>query len=185
MAMLDTVVQGVCLSIFSNVLAQIIDAYQKNTSYTNINLTPILQFVTYTILNTPINIVWQDLLESWFPSSQPAAEIAKSNEKPTVAAKKQGLSIQNTLAKFALDQSLGALINIPLFIGIMGMLKGQGVDQIVNTVKADFWDIYTSGAKLWPAVSLISFAAIPPNKRVIFGSIAGVVWNVYLSLKSR
>lgn len=48
----------------------------------------------------------------------------------------------------------------------------------------DFVDIYLSGMKLWPAVSLISFTAIPANRRVIFGSLAGVAWNIYLSLKS-
>jgi hypothetical protein len=80
-----------------------------------------------------VNIVWQDLLESWFPSSQPVAEKVKGDEK--AVEKKSGLSITNTLAKFALDQTVGALINIPLFIGIMGMLKGQSVDQIVETVQ--------------------------------------------------
>jgi protein Mpv17 len=49
----------------------------------------------------------------------------------------------------------------------------------------DFMDIYISGAKLWPAVSLVSFAAIPANRRVIFGTIAGVVWNIILSFKAR
>jgi hypothetical protein len=57
----------------------------------------------------------------------------EQSEKPV--AKKQGLNVTNTLAKFALDQTIGALINIPLFIGVMGMLKGQSVDQIVNTVQ--------------------------------------------------
>jgi protein Mpv17 len=165
----------------------------------------VIHFVTYAILNTPINCVWQDLLEGWFPSSTPAAAekpVKGQSEKPVV--KKQGLNVTNTLAKFALDQSIGALINIPLFIGIMGMLKGQSVDQIINTVQEvrllllhhvvntnltivsqDFMDIYISGAKLWPAVSLVSFVAIPANRRVIFGSAAGVVWNIYLSFKAR
>jgi protein Mpv17 len=95
-----------------------------------------LHFVTYAIINTPINCVWQDQLEAWFPSSTPAVvekPTKESSEKPV--AKKQGLNITNTLAKFILDQSVGALINIPLFIGVMGMLKGQNVDQIVNTVQ--------------------------------------------------
>jgi protein Mpv17 len=94
-----------------------------------------MHFVTYAILNTPINCVWQDLLEAWFPSSTatPAEKPVKGqSEKPPA---KQGLNVTNTLAKFALDQSIGALINIPLFIGIMGMLKAQSVDQIVNTVR--------------------------------------------------
>jgi hypothetical protein len=46
-------------------------------------------------------------------------------------------------------------------------------------------DIYFSGMKLWPAVSLINFTLIPPERRIIFGSIAGVIWNIYLSLMAR
>jgi protein Mpv17 len=49
----------------------------------------------------------------------------------------------------------------------------------------DFLDIYTSGVKLWPAVSLVSFVAIPADRRVIFGTLAGVVWNIILSFKIR
>jgi len=86
--------------------------------------------VTYSILNTPINYIWQDKLEEWFPSSKPAP-VAKEK----TVEKRQALDVQNTLTKFALDQTVGAGINIPLFIGIMGMLKGQSLDQIVATVQ--------------------------------------------------
>jgi hypothetical protein len=75
------------------------------------------------------------MLEGWFPSSKAAsAETPVKGEKQSVT-KKQGLDVTNTLAKFALDQTIGALINIPMFIGIMGMLKGESIDQIVNTVQ--------------------------------------------------
>lgn len=43
--------------------------------------------------------------------------------------------MKNTLVKFVLDQTLGAAVNIPLFIGIIGMVKGQSVDTITNNVK--------------------------------------------------
>jgi len=180
MAIFDIVIQSAILSAISNVLAQLISAYQSKTSYSNISLTPIIQFIIYSILNTPINCVWQNKLEEWFPSSKPVPVVKeKGVEKPA------GLDIQNTLIKFALDQTVGAGVNIPLFIGIMGLLKGHSVHQIVGTVQRDFMEIYISGAKLWPLVSLVSFAALPAHRRVIFGSLAGVVWNIYLSLMAK
>jgi len=185
MSIFNVVLQSAALSIISNILAQVIDSYQKNIPL-HVNLTPILQFVTYSILNTPINCVWQDWLESAFPSTVPAAvEVPNTKEKTTSVEKKQVLSVKNTLIKFVMDQTIGAAFNIPLFIGIIGMVKGQSVDKINHSIKTDFIDMYLSGMKLWPAVSIISFAAVPAQHRVIFGSLAGVAWNIYLSLKAR
>ncbi|KAE9975510.1 hypothetical protein BLS_002564 [Venturia inaequalis] len=185
MSIFNTVLQSATLSIISNILAQVIDAYRKNIPL-SLNINPILQFVTYSILNTPLNCYWQDFIESAFPSNVTTdVEVPnKTDEKAKALQRKQVFSVKNTLIKFALDQTLGAAVNIPLFIGIIGMTKGQSLDTITNSVKADFVDIYLSGMKLWPAVSLISFTVLPANRRVIFGSLAGVAWNIYLSLRS-
>jgi protein Mpv17 len=105
------------------------------------------------------------------------------------------------LIKFGLDQTVGAAFNIPLFLATMEVLKLQGLRNIssviqkvyssergyinfILTIFQDAWSIYLAGLKLWPAVSIVSFAAIPVEQRVIFGSIAGVIWNVYLSFKA-
>lgn len=40
-----------------------------------------------------------------------------------------------------------------------------------------------AGWSLWPAVSLLSFTVIPPQQRIVFGSIVGLAWGVYLSLQ--
>lgn len=39
-----------------------------------------------------------------------------------------------------------------------------------------------AGYKVWPLVSLLSFTVIPADKRVLFGSLVGVGWGVFLSL---
>lgn len=44
--------------------------------------------------------------------------------------------------------------------------------------------IFKAGLKLWPAVSIVNFAAVPVENRVLVGSLAGVVWNIYLSLRA-
>jgi protein Mpv17 len=109
---------------------------------TNINITPILQFTAYAVLNTPINIAWQNWLESAFPSTKPAvvekAVISKADGKTSNVKsvdKQQVLDVKNTALKFLLDQTAGAAFNIPLFIGIIGMLKGQNGDQILAAVR--------------------------------------------------
>jgi hypothetical protein len=168
---------------------------------TNINITPIVQFVIYSILNTPINVAWQGWLESNFPSTKPVIKTPKEKAEP--AKQEEVLDLKNTILKFLLDQTVGAAFNIPLYFIILGTLKGQSVDHILTAVKRvssipvppsiallmafkqDSLNIYFSGMKLWPPVSLISFVFVPAEQRVIFGSIAGVIWNIYLSLMAQ
>jgi len=45
------------------------------------------------------------------------------------------LNVRNTAIKFALDQTLGAVINTVLFIAGMGMLRGAPTEQIAASVK--------------------------------------------------
>lgn len=39
-----------------------------------------------------------------------------------------------------------------------------------------------AGYKLWPVVSLLSFTVVPVGSRVVFGSVVGVGWGVFLCL---
>lgn len=61
------------------------------------------------------------------------------------------------------------------------MLVGSRGPWLIVIVQ-DSYEIWTSGLLVWPAVSLISFIAVPAEKRVLFGSMVGVAWGVYLSL---
>lgn len=36
--------------------------------------------------------------------------------------------------------------------------------------------------KIWPIASVVSFALIPVEKRVLFLSFVGVLWGIYMSL---
>jgi hypothetical protein len=106
----------------------------------NIDFTPILQFAIYTLVNVPINVLWQDWLESAFPSSKPAPAIAAAKEKqqvgtPAVGEQKKQLDVKNTLVKFGLDQTVGAAFNIPIFISTIGALKGLGWEAIVSNIQ--------------------------------------------------
>ena len=36
--------------------------------------------------------------------------------------------------------------------------------------------------KIWPVASIISFSFVPAEKRIVFLSIVGLAWGVYMSL---
>lgn len=72
--------------------------------------------------------------------------------------------------------TLGAVVNTVIFIAGMGLLKGQSRDQIVANVKGQTIPIIMNSYKLWPVVSIINFAFIPVEKRIVFLSSIGELW---------
>jgi hypothetical protein len=195
--------QSAFLGAISNVLAQFIAATRHNRNL-SIDWIPVFQFLLYAIVNTPPNFLWQEFLESSFPSYP--AQRRRPGEKP--APKKR--SKRNTLIKFVLDQSIGAVVNTLLFSVFMRTLDAAmgntpRIESIFDTIRywvgpsafdfsrvdfpaiwaaaqAEFWPILKAGWRLWPAVSLINFTLVDSVEgRNLVGSSAGVVWGIYMS----
>ena len=110
-------------------------AFQKPFAF---NYVPVLQFVIFSVLNTPLNCAWQDWLETKFPSNEPVIEqnavTEKQSEKSGSAEPKQKLSVKNTVYKFALDQVFGALFNTIAFTGGVPAIQGKSWDEIKRSV---------------------------------------------------
>lgn len=171
--MLTATLQTVFLNILSNILAQLLQAYQKNVPL-SLNITPLVNFGLFALLSTPPNILWQEWLESAFPSQVPTENNEKSGKKK--------LSLANTAKKFVLDQAVGGPVNTALFIAGMAGLRGLPSEEIVATVRSDFWPLVIASLKLWPAVAIISFTLIPVERRTVFGAMVALGWNVYIGL---
>ncbi|PYH34061.1 uncharacterized protein BO87DRAFT_406993 [Aspergillus neoniger CBS 115656] len=88
----------------------------------------------------------------------------------------------NFLMKFLLDQTVGSVGNIVLFIVLINLLKGVGVGDVWGLVVEDFKPIMIARLKYRPIVSLLMYTVVPVDRRVVFGSACGVIWGVYLSL---
>ncbi|KAF2753490.1 hypothetical protein EJ05DRAFT_480492 [Pseudovirgaria hyperparasitica] len=183
MGLLAQTAQASALAALSNILAQIITAYRTNSHF-QLDWTPILRFVIFSILSTPPNVLWQEFLESKFPSMRPKDDPgAKKREEDTpTAMKKKELDPGNTATKFLLDQSVGAALNTWAFIAFIRGVNGASKGEVWTAVVEESYPLWLDGLKVWPIVSLISFTAIPVEKRVIFGSVIGVAWGIYLSL---
>ena len=148
----------------------------------SLSFPPILKFALFSIISNPPNILWQTFLEDMFPSNVPVEPL---KEKPA----RTRTSKRNVLAKFALDQTIGAVVNTLLFLVYMAYVNNSDAGKKNanwGTVQADvserFWPMILDGYKFWPAVSLASFLWVPVDKRVVFGCSVGVLWGVYLSL---
>ncbi|KAJ9666747.1 hypothetical protein H2201_003151 [Coniosporium apollinis] len=201
--MLKQTTQAVVLSVTSNILAQALTAYREDKSFA-LDLPPIIRFTLFTALNTPPNILWQQYLEERFPShaspsSTTAIEPLSADEKDTLKEdlqdddekhtgtslthqKTSGINIPNILAKFALDQTLGALINTVFFVIGIRSMSGVSTAEILTAVRTETYPLMAAGWKLWPLVSLLSFSVVPVDKRVLFGSLVGLFWGIYVSI---
>lgn len=105
-----------------------------------------------------------------------------SKSAPNARKVKKQLSIGNTAIKFLLDQSVGSAVNTVMFIMGIAMLRGQSLEYGWEQTVTGFWPLVFAGQKLWPLVSIISLTMIPVEQRMVFGSIIGVGWGIFLSL---
>ncbi|KAJ4140283.1 hypothetical protein NW768_001640 [Fusarium equiseti] len=201
-------IQSAALGGIANILAQAITAYRAGTDVV-IDWVPVFQFLLFNVLCTPPNFYWQDFLESTFPAHP--GESPKSKDPKSAKMTQPKLSVRNTLIKFALDQTVGAAVNTLLFSTYVHALRSaiKDVPVITNLPKAitywtsprtidfsrvnwtvvweaaksDFAPLIYAGWKLWPAVSIVNFAAIKTIEgRNLVGALAGVAWGIYMSL---
>ncbi|KAK7408900.1 Protein transport protein yif1 [Neonectria punicea] len=206
--MVTAMIQSATLGGLANVLAQVISSYRTG-SEVSIDWVPVFQFLLFNLISTPPNFIWQDFLESTFPA-HPEPPHPKKSDTPPPPPK---LSIRNTAIKLVLDQTVGAALNTLLFSTFTHSLRAalHPAPRITNLFKAitfwtssgtvdltrvdfdtvwaasldEFWSILIAGWRLWPAVALINFSAVKTVQgRNLVGSLAGVVWGIYMSLLS-
>jgi protein Mpv17 len=114
---ISSTIQAASLAGLSNFLAQIIQAYRTHQPL-SLDYVTLLQFVVFSLLATPPNILWQEYLEAKFPADVVDEKGIKRLHKG------------HTAVKFILDQTLGAILNGYLFIAGIGALKGNDASTI-------------------------------------------------------
>ncbi|KLJ05535.1 hypothetical protein EMPG_10980 [Blastomyces silverae] len=173
----------------------------------------LIRFMICTLITTPFMVLWQDYLEATFPASSkdnaggpPVVMEGNGGSTPNsnAAAKEvphggvqtnqperkepqkriQKKDTRNTISKILIDQTIGAAWSTALFIVTLSALNGQDASAIQQSLFRDFIPIIIAGLKLWPMVSVISFTMVPPEKRVLTGNLFGMIWGIYLSLRT-
>ncbi|ETI23321.1 hypothetical protein G647_05121 [Cladophialophora carrionii CBS 160.54] len=170
-----TTLQAAALSAISNLAAQAIKAYREGTSF-SVRLVPLAQFVIFTLISCPPNILWQEYLEYKFPGQT----LAPSSSTDTIYEKR--LDIPNTLRKLLFDQTLGAFVNTLAFVAAMAAFKGKPARAVQREVERDVLPLMINSWKVWPFVAIMNFTLVPVNRRVIVGAVVGLFWGIYLSM---
>ncbi len=151
----------------------------------------------------------EDTFPTYHPVAPTKKGQAATDAKARAGSTKR-LNVANTLAKTALDQTAGAFANTMLFSLCMNaaqmatkaraagesssslafLLAGGAADfsavdwaAVLARSRAEFWTLVRAGWCFWPFVSLVNFSLVPTvEARNLVGSLAGVVWGVYMSL---
>ncbi|KAI5358892.1 hypothetical protein Slin15195_G113390 [Septoria linicola] len=76
---------------------------------------------------------------------------------------------------------MGALLNTTAFLVIMGILKGRSMVEIGTALRTETFPIILASYKIWPLASVVNFAIIPVEKRIVFLSAVGLGWGIYMS----
>lgn len=129
-------VQGVLFSALSTILAQSITAWREQKF--TVDVSSFFMFMLIAIVMTPPNYLYQKYLEDSFPARIPLDSDPKTSDGRggggEVVPKygRDRLSKTNTVVKFCLDQSLGAMANTAGFILLVGLLRGKEWGLVVS-----------------------------------------------------
>lgn len=129
-------IQGALLAAASNAIAQGFTVYRER-SFNALDSLTFVQFILFSILNTPPNYMWQLWLEDNFPANpkkKQKKKKVKSDDAKLDDEEEKKLSITNTIIKFLLDQSVGAIYNTTFFITVINLLKGATYTQTVEAL---------------------------------------------------
>ena len=74
----------------------------------------------------PPNVIWQSFLEAQFPAyGNELTTTPKEKEKSKDKVVPKRLNIKNTATKFALDQTIGAAVNVRILLFVINYLTGH------------------------------------------------------------
>ncbi|GAB7341114.1 hypothetical protein MBLNU457_7422t1 [Dothideomycetes sp. NU457] len=144
-------------------------------------------------LTAPPNYLWQVLLERTFPGRPAPKDYEEIREvivvegggvsgEGTVIQERRPLSWKNTFLKWFIDCiTLGALWNCILFLTLMNLVKHKSLEGTTDAIRTETIPIITASYRMWPIASVVNFTLIPVERRLLFLSLVGWLWGIYMS----
>ncbi|KAF8058305.1 mpv17l2 [Scenedesmus sp. PABB004] len=92
---------------------------------------------------------------------------------------------ERTLRAAATKTLVGQVTLFPVFTSLFlmatALLEGAGPRAGVSRVADKAPGLLVAGTAYWPAVNMVSFMLVPPERRVLAVNVAAIGWNAYLS----
>ncbi|KAL6704859.1 hypothetical protein ACN47E_007542 [Coniothyrium glycines] len=181
----------------SNIIAQRLKAWNESKPFV-FDRVLFFQFAFMVVLTAPVNYHWQNWLERAFPGWKMVKQSRASQpgeEEKGIMLKEDGQDNRlieeeirvrnwgNIFKKWFTDCiTMGALLNQSMFLILIGLLKGKTVALIVQDFRNELFGLIFDSYKVWPIANFVSTTYVPVERRIVFLSFCGLLWNIYLSL---
>ncbi|KAF2030801.1 hypothetical protein EK21DRAFT_111668 [Setomelanomma holmii] len=181
----------------SNVIAQRLKAWNESKPFV-FDRVLFFQFAFIVVLTAPINFHWQCWLERTFPGWKTVQQdrhatpgevekgIMLKDDGDNKKMVEEDVTIRdwwNIFRKWFTDCiTMGALLNQSMFLILIGLLKHKTAALIVQDFRNELFGLIFDSYKVWPIANFFSTTYVPVEKRMIFLSFCGLLWNIYLSL---
>eukprot|EP01091_Cochliopodium_minus_P002622 TRINITY_DN1246_c0_g1_i1.p1 TRINITY_DN1246_c0_g1~~TRINITY_DN1246_c0_g1_i1.p1 ORF type:complete len:178 (+),score=38.86 TRINITY_DN1246_c0_g1_i1:50-583(+) len=147
-------------SVFIDVLADITTQSYFEKKGSNIDISRVLKFGSFATIRTIILHHYFIYLDKLIP----------------------GNTFKSNILKILIDQIIASPIILTLFLSFTSMWEGK--TNMISRKLQSLPTIVVDGFKIWGTVAAINFWVMPPNLRILFGSLVGFFWTIYLSLKT-
>ncbi|KAF1834882.1 integral membrane protein-like protein [Decorospora gaudefroyi] len=181
----------------SNVIAQRLKAWNESKPFV-FDRVLFTQFAIMVVIMAPVNFHWQNWLERAFPgwkTERRTRVVGQGEEEKGIMLKedeeRMGVVEEevrvrdwwNVFRKWFTDCiTMGALLNQSAFLVLIGLMKGKTVPLIVQDFRNELFGLIFDSYKVWPIANFFSTTYVPVERRIIFLSFCGLLWNIYLSL---
>jgi len=181
----------------SNVIAQRLKAWNESKPFV-FDRVLFTQFAIMVVLTAPINYYWQNWLERAFPGWKTVKQtraVGEGEEEKGIMLRGDGegkgiveeevrvRNWWNIFKKWFTDCiTMGALLNQSMFLILIGLMKGKTVAMIGQDFGNELFGLIFDSYKVWPIANFFSTTFIPVERRIVFLSFCGLLWNIYLSL---
>jgi len=96
----------------------------------------------------------------------------------------KGRGITTALRKMFADQGFFMPVYLVVFVGVMGMLRGDRLPDIGSKLKRDMAPMMKVSYSIWPAVQLANFQFVPSRHRVFVINVVCLFWNTYIGWRA-
>jgi protein Mpv17 len=112
----------------------------------------------------PMSHVWYDVSENLFEN---------------VMHLQQG--VFGTAAKVAIDQSIWGPLWNNTYILLLGLMKFDKLETIVQEMKSTTIPLIVSGLKLWPLAHCVTYGLVPVEDRLLWVDMVEIIWVTILA----
>ncbi|KAK9481899.1 hypothetical protein V1527DRAFT_478134 [Lipomyces starkeyi] len=181
---ISATLQATLISMVSYVVGEVVLSLKDGSGFVvDIDYNALGRLMSWAAVITPVGLLWQQKLDSRFPSTKPKHAIdnetaATERDNPSPAKVYDQLNI---FIKVVLSETIFSIVVNSAFIAYITYIEHGDLNLTKAKVLNEVPGLWTSSIKVWPLVSYISFGFVPPSKRVAFTSMVALFWSVYVN----